>query len=207
MDFERNSFRLPYGDCPGATQPNFQFPRGFERTSLKFPYGNWPWALQTNLRLMLEESPFCVSMWKLTRGAGCPIPISHRFWKEFLQVSIQTLTRVPQKFFRLWKEFLWVTIWTRSSPDKFPTNFDRNSFRLPYGSWSGAPRTNSPLVLKDIPLGFHLESDQVRPRPVSKWFWNEFLKLSTKELTRNSPQQFPLGFHMEIDQGCPRPFS
>ena len=56
-----------------------------------------------------------------------PISDCDRFWKESL------------------KDFLWKV--TRSSPNQFPIDFDKNSLIISYGKWPRALQTNFTLIL------------------------------------------------------------
>ena len=73
----------------------------------------------------------CFLMFPYWIAHGRPRPLSYRFWKETLEVSIWELTRgTPDQF----------PIDGASYPSHYPIDFERISLRLPSGSWwGGAP--------------------------------------------------------------------
>ena len=58
-------------------------------------------------------------------------PISDEFWKEVHKDSMYKVSR--------------------SFPDKFPIDFERDSLRIPYVNWQGASQTSFQRILKGIP--------------------------------------------------------
>ena len=65
--------------------------------------------------------------------------------------------------------------WTRSFPDQIPIDVERNSLRFPYANWELC-------------------------RPISLWFWKEFLKDSIWKLTQNSTDKF----WIDLERDCLR---
>ena len=63
-------------------------------------------------------------------------PISYEFWKEVHKDSMYKVSR--------------------SFPDQFPIDFERDSLRIPYVNWQGAFQPNFQWILKRIPYGFHM---------------------------------------------------
>ena len=139
-------------------------------------------ALHTNFMLILKRTPqgFHVEfpidsernslkdfIWKLTKNGSWQS--SHCFWKECLSFQCGIGPEISIFYFE--KDSLTISIWkfAKGSPKQNSIEFERNSWRFPYGNWEIC-------------------------RSISNKFWKELFKGSIWELTQCSPDQFPIDF-------------